>query len=48
MTETNDKRQELDFDVVIVGYAPVGAALAAMLGWAGHRVMVFERVREIY
>ncbi len=38
----------LDADVAIVGYGPVGQALAALLGRAGHRVMVFERFRDIY
>ena len=37
-----------DFDVVIVGYGPVGQAVAARLGRAGHRVGVFERFQEIY
>ena len=37
-----------DIDVAIVGYGPVGQALAALLGRAGHRVAVFERFREIY
>jgi 2-polyprenyl-6-methoxyphenol hydroxylase-like FAD-dependent oxidoreductase len=37
-----------DVDVAIVGYGPVGQALAALLGRAGHRVAVFERFREIY
>ena len=37
-----------DADVVIVGYGPVGQALAALLGRAGHRVLVFERFAEIY
>src|SRR5215467_139047 len=36
------------YDVVIVGYGPVGQALAALLGRAGHRVAVFERFNEIY
>ena len=39
---------DLEFDVVIVGYGPVGQALSALLGRAGHRVAVFERFREIY
>jgi 2-polyprenyl-6-methoxyphenol hydroxylase-like FAD-dependent oxidoreductase len=38
----------IDADVAIVGYGPVGAALAALLGRAGHRVVVFERFGEIY
>jgi 2-polyprenyl-6-methoxyphenol hydroxylase-like FAD-dependent oxidoreductase len=38
----------LDFDVAIVGYGPVGQALAALLGRAGHRVACFERFQEIY
>ena len=37
-----------EFDVAIVGYGPVGQALAALLGRAGHRVGVFERYQEIY
>jgi 2-polyprenyl-6-methoxyphenol hydroxylase-like FAD-dependent oxidoreductase len=40
--------RKLDADVAIVGYGPVGQALAALLGRAGHRVVVFERFREIY
>lgn len=32
-----------DTDVLIVGYGPVGQSLAAMLGRAGHRVIVCER-----
>ena len=38
----------LDADVAIVGYGPVGQALATLLGRAGHRVLVFERFNEIY
>jgi 2-polyprenyl-6-methoxyphenol hydroxylase-like FAD-dependent oxidoreductase len=38
----------LDLDVAIVGYGPVGQALAALLGRAGHRVAAFERYRDIY
>jgi 3-(3-hydroxy-phenyl)propionate hydroxylase/flavoprotein hydroxylase len=37
-----------EVDVAIVGYGPVGQALAALLGRAGHRVAVFERYGEIY
>ncbi|MGO9899117.1 MAG: bifunctional 3-(3-hydroxy-phenyl)propionate/3-hydroxycinnamic acid hydroxylase [Solirubrobacteraceae bacterium] len=37
-----------DFDVAIVGYGPVGQALASLLGRAGHRVGVFERFQEVY
>ncbi len=39
---------KLDADVAIVGYGPVGQALATLLGRAGHRVLVFERFNEIY
>jgi 2-polyprenyl-6-methoxyphenol hydroxylase-like FAD-dependent oxidoreductase len=35
-------------DVAIVGYGPVGQALACLLGQAGHRVSVFERHASIY
>jgi 2-polyprenyl-6-methoxyphenol hydroxylase-like FAD-dependent oxidoreductase len=35
-------------DVAIVGFGPVGQALAGLLGRAGHRVAVFERFGEIY
>ena len=36
------------FDVAIVGYGPVGAALAILLGQRGHRVVVLERYTEPY
>jgi 2-polyprenyl-6-methoxyphenol hydroxylase-like FAD-dependent oxidoreductase/catechol 2,3-dioxygenase-like lactoylglutathione lyase family enzyme len=39
---------EIDYDVAIVGYGPVGQTLAALLGRAGHRVVVFERFAELY
>jgi 2-polyprenyl-6-methoxyphenol hydroxylase-like FAD-dependent oxidoreductase len=39
---------ESEVDVAIVGYGPVGQALAALLGSAGHRVAAFERFDEIY
>ena len=45
---TIDNAREPEFDVAIVGYGPVGQALAALLGRAGHRVAVFERFSEIY
>jgi 2-polyprenyl-6-methoxyphenol hydroxylase-like FAD-dependent oxidoreductase len=35
-------------DVAIVGYGPVGQALACLLGAAGHRVACFERYEEMY
>ncbi|MET0902695.1 MAG: bifunctional 3-(3-hydroxy-phenyl)propionate/3-hydroxycinnamic acid hydroxylase [Acidimicrobiales bacterium] len=41
--ETNET-----FDVAIVGYGPVGAALAILLGQQGHRVVVLERWAEPY
>lgn len=34
--------------MAIVGYGPVGQALAAWLGERGHRVACFERFQEIY
>src|SRR3974377_650009 len=37
-----------EMDVAIVGYGPVGQALAGWLGAAGHRVACFERFGEIY
>jgi 2-polyprenyl-6-methoxyphenol hydroxylase-like FAD-dependent oxidoreductase len=45
---TIDNAHEPEFDVAIVGYGPVGQALAALLGRAGHRVAVFERFAAIY
>ncbi|RFA12094.1 hypothetical protein B7R22_16805 [Subtercola boreus] len=37
-----------DFDVVIVGYGPVGRLLALKLGGRGHRVLVVERQSTNY
>jgi 2-polyprenyl-6-methoxyphenol hydroxylase-like FAD-dependent oxidoreductase len=48
MAPSIDNAHDPDFDVAIVGYGPVGQALAALLGRAGHRVAVFERFMEIY
>jgi len=45
---TIDIAHDPDFDVAIVGYGPVGQALAALLGRAGHRVAAFERFSAIY
>ena len=42
------EQHDPDFDVVIVGFGPVGQALVSFLGRAGHRVEVFERFPEIY
>jgi len=51
-TEQVWKGDEMDdaetHDVAIVGYGPVGAALAILLGQRGHRVVVLERHREPY
>jgi 2-polyprenyl-6-methoxyphenol hydroxylase-like FAD-dependent oxidoreductase len=44
----HERSQQVDVDVAIVGYGPVGQALAALLSRAGHRVVVFERFQEIY
>ena len=43
-----DRDVDAEVDVAIVGYGPVGQALAALLGRAGHRVAAFERFHEIY
>jgi 2-polyprenyl-6-methoxyphenol hydroxylase-like FAD-dependent oxidoreductase len=51
MTARTRKKEQVssaDLDVAIVGYGPVGQALAGFLGRAGHRVGVFERFNEIY
>lgn len=37
-----------DYDVAIVGYGPVGAALANLLGMSGLKVAVLEREPSIY
>jgi 3-(3-hydroxy-phenyl)propionate hydroxylase len=39
---------EVDFDVAIAGYGPVGATLAGLLGGLGLRVGVFERAHAVY
>jgi 2-polyprenyl-6-methoxyphenol hydroxylase-like FAD-dependent oxidoreductase len=48
MTTDVDRTQEPEFDVAIVGYGPVGQALASLLGRAGHGIIVFERFTDIY
>jgi 2-polyprenyl-6-methoxyphenol hydroxylase-like FAD-dependent oxidoreductase len=40
--------EEIEVDVAIVGFGPVGQALAALLGRAGHSVLAVERFAEIY
>ncbi len=45
---TNSDADRLDTDVAIVGFGPVGQALATLLARAGHRVEVFERFNDIY
>ncbi len=39
---------DIDVDVAIVGFGPVGQALAVLLGRAGHSVLAVERFAEIY
>jgi 3-(3-hydroxy-phenyl)propionate hydroxylase len=36
------------YEVAIVGYGPVGAVLANLLGTGGHSVLVLDQMREIY
>jgi 2-polyprenyl-6-methoxyphenol hydroxylase-like FAD-dependent oxidoreductase len=36
------------YDVVLIGYGPVGQAMAALLGQAGHSVAVFEQWPALY
>jgi 2-polyprenyl-6-methoxyphenol hydroxylase-like FAD-dependent oxidoreductase len=36
------------FDVVLIGYGPVGQVMAALLGQQGHSVAVFERQSNLY
>ena len=48
LLNTSGADRDLEMDVAIVGYGPVGQALAALLGRAGHRVVVFERFQDIY
>lgn len=38
----------MDYDCIIVGSGPTGAVLTALLGRAGHRVLVLERDAEVY
>ena len=37
-----------DFDVAIIGYGPVGAALANLLGMSGLKVAILEREPSVY
>ena len=48
MARSHSDAQAFDTDVAIVGYGPVGQALAALLARAGHRVEVFERFTDVY
>ena len=42
------RRSATEFDVCIIGYGPVGAALANLLGMSGLRVVVLEREASAY
>src|SRR5271168_2239406 len=37
-----------DFDVCIIGYGPVGATLANLLGQSGLKIVVLERLPSVY
>lgn len=39
---------EIDTDIAIVGYGPVGQTAAALLAARGHRVAVYERFAQLY
>ncbi|MBT2322414.1 bifunctional 3-(3-hydroxy-phenyl)propionate/3-hydroxycinnamic acid hydroxylase [Variovorax paradoxus] len=39
---------EDEFDIAIVGFGPVGATLAGLLGQRGRRVAVFDKSEQIY
>ncbi len=39
---------ESTFDVIIVGYGPVGQMMAILLGQKGYHVGVFERWPNLY
>ena len=45
---TGPSRDRFDIDVAIVGYGPVGSALAILLAQYGHTVTVLERWPEPY
>lgn len=44
----NGNASGIDCDIAVVGCGPVGMTLAALLGRAGHRVLVLERYAELY
>ncbi|MBM3608811.1 MAG: FAD-binding monooxygenase, partial [Alphaproteobacteria bacterium] len=46
--DMQDKAQAQRFDILISGFGPAGATLAALLGQRGLRVAVFDKYREIY
>lgn len=44
----NRKLEAIEVDVLVVGYGPVGASLAALLGKYGTKAMVIDKAKDIF